>query len=243
MKEVNWLIERHIFDGDEQLLAELRRQNYFYKEVRYLDFRPREADRYFPDHECVLFRGTLNLGRDILRTSWIPGAYMDEKNLRCTTYYTYFGQYLLNNRYFILPLGELIRRRKEILEYFQSDSELFIRPNSNMKSFRAGVFNLQTLNTMQSLGSELRTDETTLVLVSGKQLITKEWRFFVYRDEIITGSLYLIGEERIDERIKGGYLGCVDISAKFNQQGSEINKAEKILRFLLKTRKDAAKVL
>ncbi|MBW4540386.1 MAG: hypothetical protein KME43_14755, partial [Myxacorys chilensis ATA2-1-KO14] len=38
-------------------------------------------------------------------------------------------------------------------------------------------------------------------------------------------------------------LGCVDISAKFNQQGSEINKAEKILRFLLKTRKDAAKVL
>jgi hypothetical protein len=38
-------------------------------------------------------------------------------------------------------------------------------------------------------------------------------------------------------------LGCVDISAKFNQQGREINKAEEILRCLLKTRKDAAKVL
>ncbi|WP_332956716.1 hypothetical protein [Microcoleus sp. AR_TQ3_B6] len=41
--------------------------------------------------------GTLNLGRDILRTSGIPGGYMDEKNLRCSSYYTYFAQYLLNN--------------------------------------------------------------------------------------------------------------------------------------------------
>jgi hypothetical protein len=103
-------------------------------------------------------------------------------------------------------LSELIRRRDEILEYFQSSGELFIRPDSNMKPFRAGVFNLQVLNTMQSLGSELRRDETTLVLVSKKRSITKEWRFFVYKDEIITGSLYLVGEERIDERIKGGYL-------------------------------------
>ncbi|MBD2461417.1 ATP-grasp domain-containing protein [Oscillatoria sp. FACHB-1407] len=206
MEKVNWLIERHVFDADEQFLEELKKQKYLYKEIRYLDFRPEAAKKYFPDHECVLFRGTLNLGRDILRTSWIPGAYMDEKNLRCTTYYTYFGQYLLNNKYFILPLGELIRRREEIFEYFQSNGELFIRPDSNMKSFRAGVFNVQVLNTMKTLGSELRRDETTLVLVSGKRSITKEWRFFVYKDEIITGSLYLVGEERIDERVKGGYL-------------------------------------
>ncbi|MBD3880979.1 ATP-grasp domain-containing protein [Phormidium tenue FACHB-886] len=206
MDEVNWLIERQVFDADEQFLEELRRHNYFYKEVRYLDFRPEEASKYFPDHECVLFRGTLNLGRDILRTSWIPGAYMDEKNLRCTTYYAYFGQYLLNNSYFVLPLAELIRRREEILEYFQSDGELFIRPDSNMKSFRAGVFDLQVLNTLQSLKSELRRDETTLVLVSKKRSITKEWRFFVYKDEIVTGSLYLMGEEQINERIEGGYL-------------------------------------
>jgi hypothetical protein len=206
MEKVDWLIERYVFDADEEFLEELRKQNYSYKEVRYLDFRPEEANEYFPEHECVLFRGTLNLGRNILRTSWIPGAYMDEKNLRCTTYYAYFGQYLLNDKYFILPLSELIRRRDEILEYFQSSGELFIRPDSNMKPFRAGVFNLQVLNTMQSLGSELRRDETTLVLVSKKRSITKEWRFFVYKGEIITGSLYLVGEERIDERIKGGYL-------------------------------------
>ncbi|RUR84257.1 ATP-grasp domain-containing protein [Chlorogloeopsis fritschii PCC 9212] len=206
MKKVNWLIEKNIIDAEEQFLEELRRQGYIYKETKYLHFRPQEANKYFPDHDCVLFRGTLNLGRDILKTSWIPGAYMDERNLRCSTYYTYFGQYLLNNKYFILSLGELIRRREEILEYFKSKGELFVRPDSNMKSFRAGVFNLNVLNTMQSLGSELRRDETTLVLVSGKRIITREWRFFVYKNQVITGSLYLVEEERVDETIKGGDL-------------------------------------
>ncbi|MFN6570231.1 ATP-grasp domain-containing protein [Dendronalium sp. ChiSLP03b] len=206
MKKVNWLIEKNIFDCDEEFLEELKRQGYSWKETNYLRFHSTDANEYFSEDECVLFRGTLNLGRNILRTSWIPGAYMDEKNLRCTTYYTYFGQYLLNNKYFILSLGELIRRREEILEYLGSDGDLFVRPDSNMKSFRAGVFNLNVLNTMQSLGSELKRDETTLILVSGKRAIAKEWRFFVYKNQIITGSLYLVGEERIDETIQGGYL-------------------------------------
>jgi hypothetical protein len=59
---------------------------------------------------------------------------MDEKNLCCSRYYTYFGQYLLNNKYFILSLGELLRRKTEIMEYFKSDGDLFVRPYSNMKS-------------------------------------------------------------------------------------------------------------
>ena len=195
-QRVNWLIERNIFDREEEFVEALEKQNYAYKEVRYLNFRPTEASRYFPEDDCVLFRGTLNLGRDILRTAWIPGAYMTEKNLRCTSYYTYFGPYLLNNQYFILPLRELVRRRTEILDYFDSGGELFIRPDSNMKLFRAGVFNLQTLKTMQALGSELKQDETTLVLVSKKRAVTREWRFFIYRHEIITGSLYLVSGRR-----------------------------------------------
>lgn len=206
MKKVNWLIEQDIYDRESELLAELQKQGYIYKQTKYLNFRSEAAHQYFPPDDCVLFMGTLNLGRDILRSAWIPGAYMDEKHLRCSNYYTYFGQYLLNNKYFILSLGELVRRKTEILSYFKSEGDLFIRPDSNMKSFRAGVFNLNILNTMQSLGSELNRDETTLVLVSGKRAITKEWRFFVYKNQIITGSLYLMGESRVDETIRGGYL-------------------------------------
>jgi len=59
---------------------------------------------------------------------------------------------------------------------------------------------------MQSLESELKRDETTLVLVSGKRAITKEGKVFYYKNPIVTGSLYLVEKERIDETIRGGYL-------------------------------------
>jgi hypothetical protein len=135
MQKVNWLIEKNICDRNDEFLAELSKQGYFYQEVSYLNFLSEGANKFFPDDECVLFRGTLNLGRNILKTSWIPGAYMDDRNLRCSTYYTYFGNYLLNKKYFLITLGELIRRKNEILEYFDSDGDLFIRPDSNLKPF------------------------------------------------------------------------------------------------------------
>ncbi|BAZ09619.1 hypothetical protein NIES4071_14280 [Calothrix sp. NIES-4071] len=206
MTKVNWLIEEDIFDRHDELIKELEKHGYTYKQTSYLKYISTGADEYFADDKCVIFRGTLNLGRNVLKTPWIPGAYLDEKNLRCSTYYNYFGQYLLNNKYFFLSLGELIRRKDEILEYFHSDGEVFIRPDSNMKPFNAGVFNLKALNTIKALKSELNTNDTTLVFVSKKQRITKEWRFFIYKNQVITASLYLVGEERIDETIKGGYL-------------------------------------
>ncbi|MEL6938957.1 MAG: ATP-grasp domain-containing protein [Cyanobacteria bacterium J06598_1] len=206
MKTVSWLIEQGIFDADAAFIAELKRHSCPYKTVKYLEFQPRTASDYFPDHDCVLFRGSLALGRDMLRTTWVPGVYMDQKNLSCTNYYAHFGKYLLNDRYFILPLAELIRRRREILDYFDSNGELFIRPDSNMKLFRAGVFDLHRLNTIEAISSELRREKTTLVLVGEKKPIKREWRFFVYKNEIVTGSLYLVGEEQINERIQGGYL-------------------------------------
>jgi len=126
MKKVNWLIEQNIYDRETEFLAQLQKQGYIYQQTKYLNFRPEAAHQYFPPDDCVLFMGTLNLGRDILRASWIPGAYMDEKTLRCSSYYTCFGHYLLNNKYFLIFLGELLRRKIEIMEYFKSDGDLFV---------------------------------------------------------------------------------------------------------------------
>jgi hypothetical protein len=85
MKKVNWLIEKDIYDRESEFLAELQKQGYIYQETKYLNFRHEAAHQYLSPEDCVLFMGTLNLGRDILRNSWIPGAYMDEKHLRCSS--------------------------------------------------------------------------------------------------------------------------------------------------------------
>jgi hypothetical protein len=38
MKKVNWLIEQDIYDRESELLAELQKQGYIYKQTKYLNF-------------------------------------------------------------------------------------------------------------------------------------------------------------------------------------------------------------
>lgn len=132
------------------------------------------------------------MGKDILRRApYTPGAYMNEQKLNCMTYYAYFGKHLLNNEYYVMPLAEVMRRR-QTLAYDFCDKRFFIRPVSNMKTFHAGVFDMKDdLNTLEKAKSRLRCDETTLVLVAQPQPLLREWRFFMYKNRVITGSQYL----------------------------------------------------
>lgn len=190
---INWLLEKYIFDRDDELIAEIKRQGHQYKVVDYLKFQPQKTADYFAPDNCVLFRGSLNLGREILRTCpWTPGAYMDEQALNCLNYYTYLGQYLLNQRYMILPLAELMRQKWDVLNYLEVGESVFIRPVSNMKKFHAGVFDIELKYAeLPQLLSLLRAEPTTVVLVAAPKPIVREWRFFMYKDQIITGSQYL----------------------------------------------------
>jgi hypothetical protein len=57
VKKVNWLLEKDIYDREQQFLEELQKQGYIYKETKYLNFRPEAAHQYFPPDDCVLFTG------------------------------------------------------------------------------------------------------------------------------------------------------------------------------------------
>lgn len=205
---INWLLEKYIFDRDDELIAEIKRQGHQYKVVDYLKFQPQKTADYFAADDCVLFRGSLNLGREILRTCpWTPGAYMDEQALNCLNYYTYMGQYLLNQRYMIMPLAELMRQKWDVLNYLEVGESVFIRPISNMKKFHAGVFDIETKYAeLSQLLSLLRAEPTTVVLVAAPKPIMREWRFFMYKDQVITGSQYLVGEEEVHELVQPNSL-------------------------------------
>lgn len=194
-----WLYERYIFDRDQEFLQLLKDKGHEVRLVDYLRFPdPSSTLDKISEDSCVIFRGSLNLGRTILRSRpWTPGAYLDEKQLNCLNYYTYLGDYLLNNRYHILSLSELMRRKEEMFDTYGS-TDLFVRPVSNMKTFHAGCFNLAEYD-LKSFTSKLRTEKTTTVLVSSKKPISREWRFFFYKDQPITGSLYIQDDEVICE--------------------------------------------
>src|SRR5437764_12289107 len=78
--------------------------------------------RPLADGDCVLGYGTFPFARQIqLHRRWTPGAWCDAANLDCTTYYAYFGRFLLNEHYAIMPAVEAIRQRDRLYETLGPD--------------------------------------------------------------------------------------------------------------------------
>jgi len=190
--EVKWLIED--FDpGDSRvpLIEEVRRQG-FHCEVR--KYEPFESGSYdcFPNSSdvCVIFQGSLNLGRQLLREKkWIPGVWCNLQNFRCTSYYPYFGQYLFNHDYFMLPLLEVGRRKKELFDKFGGGA-FFIRPNSGFKPYSGQVVSQEHFDRDYEWMVEFSDPDAIAVIAPAQSFINKEWRFIICDRRVITGSTY-----------------------------------------------------
>ena len=66
---------------------------------------------------------------------WVPGGWCNFEDLACTKYYSFFGKYLLNSNYTILPIAEAIRQCESLFDLFGVNGEIFVRPDAVDKSF------------------------------------------------------------------------------------------------------------
>src|SRR4051812_3747148 len=122
-----WLVEATVYGAEaEPLFAEIRRQG---MTVQALTYRGLQKEKTFADGECVLGYGTFPFAREIqLHHRWTPGAWCDSANLGCACYLAYFGRFLLNQHYAILPGVEAIRQRDWLFEVVGKEDEVFVRP-------------------------------------------------------------------------------------------------------------------
>jgi len=153
----------------------------------------------FDPKECILCYGDIDFVRQFYqRAPFIPGAWCNFRNMRCSTYYAYLGKYLLNKNYTIVPLGDLSRRWDEFAYYhnplYPSPQEVFIRPDSGTKPFTGYVVNPEEKHKIQTLSETVGPE--TLVVIAPKKEITKEWRFVVCDKKIIAGCQYLPTESQ-----------------------------------------------
>lgn len=188
-----WLIERGVYGSQAAALAnEVRRQGMKCFEV---DYRP---GKQAPDDirgteclsgdACVVLWGTLPLMRQIqLYRSWVPGGWCDVDKLACSVYYAYFGPYLLNGHYTILPGVEAIRLRDRIYAEFGPDDEVFVRPSGVGKLFTGTVVYRDDFR--HAIASS-RYDPATLVVISKPREIGREWRLAIAGNEIVAASRY-----------------------------------------------------
>jgi hypothetical protein len=198
-----WLIEASVYGEEaEPLLGEIHRQG---MAAEVLPFRTllREKDlvvagRPLADGDCVLAYGTFPFARQVqLHRCWVPGAWCDPAHLDCTCYFAYFGKFLLNQNYAILPGVEAVRQRDWLFEVFGKDELVFARPSGCHKVFTGRCIARDDF--AAALGPT-RYDPATLVVVAAPRSIGHEWRLVVGGDWVVAASQYATEGDKSIER-------------------------------------------
>jgi hypothetical protein len=194
-----WLIEAGVY-GDEALplLDEVRRQGMAAEVVPHQSLRkgsaPVVGGQPLAPEACVLGYGTFPFAQQILlHQHWLPGAWCSAQNLDCAAYFAYFGRFLLNQHYAIMPGVEAIRQRDWLFSVFGRDERVFARPTSCHKLF---VGRCIDRDSFAAALAPTRYDPASLVVMASPQPISREWRVVVIGDRIVSGSQYAVGGKR-----------------------------------------------
>src|SRR5262249_582848 len=115
------------------------------------------------------------------------------QNLDCAAYFAYFGRYLLNQHYAIMPGVEAIRQQDWLFSVFGREERVFVRPTSCHKLFVGRCIDRASF---AAALAPTRYDPATLVVIAAPQPITREWRLVVVADRIVSASPYGVGGER-----------------------------------------------
>jgi len=192
--DVKWVVENYERDGSlDPFIKEIGKQGMECQVVKYVPFQGGKYD-LFPDDDCVVFFGSLNLAHQLQREKgWVPGAYCNFKNFECITYYSHWGKYLLNDDYIMLPLMDFYNRRKWMYNEFGGYSRtVFLRPNSGSKTFNGALYPEDELDgemeLIESYGG-MPMDQI-LTVVSSPKVIEREWRIVVVDRKVVASSQY-----------------------------------------------------
>lgn len=196
---LQWLIEDFERDNSFRELAdEVRRQGMECRVIRYEPYESGSLDLYKED-EHVLFQGSIQFANQVKKEKSGWTVWATWRNFLCSTYYAHWGKWLLNDKYLMMPFGDLKRRYREFLDAWTSrdaSGAFFVRPDSNQKTFCATVLTGErdfgsaekTANTWSGLLYDPPPEE--LVVVAPVQRIHKEWRVVCTRGKVVTGSRY-----------------------------------------------------
>lgn len=189
--DVCWVIERYLYSEEQEqaLIKEVKAQG---SQVILLDAL-KNGDPMLNDFsraiwqldKPVVFKGSLNLARKIQsETLWSPGVIYTNKNFNCSTYYAYWGEWMLNRNYRLVPFREALRLTEEWTEIVDN-LHRFVRPDSGDKTFNGGVY---TYDEMINLAVEYNISPTTLVLTAPVKTIYAEYRFVVSDRKILSSN-------------------------------------------------------
>lgn len=147
------------------------------------------------ERRCVVPAGSIWFNKTLKhqRPNYI-GAWHDDTLFACTRYYGYWGKYIAQQNYMMMPFGEIIRRHEELHKHFDSDA-LFYRPNSGEKDFTGILIERERFeNWYKGIYALEQATPDLLCVVAPPLNIHKELRLLIKGGKVITGSAYKVAK-------------------------------------------------
>ena len=190
-----WLIQTNMEGVDtDSMMSEVTSQGMIVLPTEHRLGEHVDFSGYDPQ-DCIVCYGDIDFVRQVHnRAPFIPGAWCNFNNMKCSTYYAYFGEHLLNQQYMMMPIGELFRKWDTLTRIpgcFPAiyRKNMFLRPDSGAKLFTGYVVASDDKHKIQQLIEAVGPE--TLVVVAPEKKITAEWRFVICDRKVITGCQYL----------------------------------------------------
>ena len=116
--------------------------------------------------------------------------YYDLNKLKCSYYYSFYGKYLLNSDYLILPTKDVLRRKDWLFSVLGIDNTIYSRPDRPDKVYSGAPVTYEQFDTDMGyiLSRGIRDDD--LIIFSSPKNIINEYRCFIVNKKVITSSQY-----------------------------------------------------
>ena len=113
----------------------------------------------------------------------------DQSVYSCDYYYSYYGKYLLNDDYIIIPVNDLKRRKDWLFKTFGVDNCIYYRPTRGDKTFSGGITKLQDFD-IDATYSLSRSGQRDLMVIASPKNIQTQWRCVILNKKVIACSRY-----------------------------------------------------
>jgi hypothetical protein len=181
----------HDSDNARRLISILQEMDIDVFSNKYVPFGKMDYSFLDPNRPVILY-GYLGIVKDVFRRHIYlsPFAWCNFNELKCSNYYTFWGNYIVQQLYAFYPLDEIARNRDFIFKTYGSSDCVFIRPDDNMKTFIGEVVEKEKFEYWWRHCRD-QSNPNCLCVVSRPEPIQKEWRFVIKEGKVITGSQYL----------------------------------------------------
>ena len=187
---ITWILESEVYRDKHQSLKKALDQY----QIRHLEWQDEWLQtKQFPniDSEKVIFHGCLANAHLLFNEKiWSPGAYCDVERFLCSSWYNQAKGWLIQDNWKLTTVKKLVESPYSETEHIKTE-EFFVRPNSPLKPFSGRVLNKNTVSYQALDFGFYFNNEDEEIVISDLKSISKEWRYVVCNNRIITGSSYL----------------------------------------------------